>query len=75
MEVGDRVKVCSVDQGLINSLRNEELQLVQSMIGNIFAVTEIDEFGYATVEKQVYLSDNNILLQAVSLLPDEMDRQ
>ena len=70
---GDRVRVRSVDQALLSSLHDEELHLVQSMIGNIFEVIEIDRYGYAIVEKQINLSDGRMLSQTMSLSSSEME--
>lgn len=51
VNVGDSVRILSVDDSILNKLESDEKARVMSMIGEMFEVYEIDEYGQAWVEK------------------------
>lgn len=50
VRVGSRVRIVSVDPGLLSSLAEEEAGKVASMVGQVFEVYEVDDSGYAHVD-------------------------
>jgi hypothetical protein len=51
VHVGSRVRLLSLSGNWFDSLPNEEKKNVQSMIGEVFEVEEIDEYGQPWVRK------------------------
>ncbi len=51
VEVGSKVKVISVPDTLLNKIPENEVANLKSMIGKVFTVYEIDEWGGVWVEK------------------------
>jgi hypothetical protein len=51
VEVGSRVRLLSLSGDWFDSLPTEEKANVQSMIGEVFEVEEIDEYGQPWVRK------------------------
>jgi len=51
VNVGTRVRVLEIQPSLNRDLPPEEWQDPQSMVGEVFEVYEIDEYGSAWVEK------------------------
>lgn len=51
VEIGMHVRVLQVHPGLQEGLTHEEWTRLQSMVGEVLDVLDIDEFGNAWVEK------------------------
>lgn len=51
VNVGDSVRVISFEESILKNLTPEERNHVKSMVGGIFEVEEIDEYGCAWVTK------------------------
>ena len=51
VQVGDRVRLLGLSGNWLEELPAEEKQDVLSMIGAVFTVEEIDEYGYPWVQK------------------------
>jgi len=70
---GDSVRVLSIDQTVIEKLSNEEKQDVNSMLGEIFEVEEIDEYGSAWVTKWWDRGEGEKESHSLGLSPNEME--
>ena len=51
VRVGSRVRVLAVSEDLLGALSDDERAHVREMIGAVFEVDEIDEYGQAWVTK------------------------
>jgi hypothetical protein len=51
VKVGSRVRIVQLSESLMKSLPDSEIEDVGSMIGEVFEVTEIDEYGHPWVGK------------------------
>lgn len=51
VEVGTKVRLLSLSGQWLNDLPNEERNDVMSMVGEIFVIEEIDEYGHPWVRK------------------------
>jgi len=74
VSVGDRVRVVTVTQKTLEGLPLDEQDRVRSMIGEIFKVYEIDNWGYPWVEKWWDDGPGYKVSHSLSLLSDEMER-
>ena len=52
MRVGTRVRVIEIADSLRDRLASNEWSELQTMLGEVFEVYEVDEYGWAWVEKQ-----------------------
>jgi hypothetical protein len=73
VEVGARVRVVSVASSILDRLEASERERVLSMVGEIFDVYEIDEWGGAWVEKWWHESDDKASSHSLGLRPSEME--
>lgn len=74
VRVGSMVRVVSLSGEWFEKLPDDEKCAVQSMIGEVFAVEEIDEYGRPWVEKWWYEDDeNHCRSHSVALEPHEME--
>ncbi len=65
MRVGDRVRlVCLLSGNWLEELPSEEKSDVMSMIGEVFVVEEIDEYGSPWIRKSSH---------SIALASDEME--
>ena len=51
VSVGSRVRIVKLSESLLKSLPDNEIEDVRSMIGEVFEVTEIDQYGHPWVGK------------------------
>src|SRR5258708_22497388 len=72
--VGTRVRVLEVTQALRESVSPDEWDELQTMVGQVFEVYEIDEYDSAWVEKQ-WLTENGEYSHGhfLALDPHEME--
>ncbi len=69
---GDRVEVLSIDPTLLATIDPEEKSRLLSMIGDVFIVEEVNEYGYAMVEKWWRLGPDTSVSHSVALNQQEM---
>jgi len=70
VRLGDTVKVLAIDPSI--KLEKEELEKVNSMIGEEFEVDEIDEHGCAWVTKWWHTTENESEAHGISLTSQQM---
>lgn len=73
MVIGNRVRIVRLDQPEIVSLSKQEQEEIRSMIGKIFEVVEIDEYGSAWVSNEWNRDDGKIESHSSALGPDEIE--
>ena len=71
--VGSRVRLVELSERFLNSLPPEEVEDVRSMIGEVFNVYEIDEYGSPWVEKIWNHGNNKINSHSLALDANEME--
>ena len=71
--VGTRVRVLELPSFLKRDLPAEEWMDIQSMIGEVFEVYEIDEYGAAWVEKWWQVDDDGCHSHSLALAAHEME--
>ncbi len=71
--LGDKVRLLSVPKWLLDKLPEDEVKSIKSMIGEVFIVDEIDEYGGVWIEK--ILDDGNGMIHShsISLNSDEIE--
>jgi ferritin-like metal-binding protein YciE len=71
--VGARVKVISIDQSIMSELTEGEVRDINSMLGEVFEVYEIDEYGQAWVEKWWHLGEGKSYSHSLGLSSSELE--
>jgi len=72
--IGSRVRVLELSSNFLASLPPDEIEDVRSMIGEVFEVYEIDEYGSPWVEKIWNYPDNDqCSSHSLALATDEME--
>jgi len=71
--VGARVRVLEIPEALMRDVPADEQQDLQSMLGEVFAVYEIDDYGTAWVEKSWPADDGGQHSHSLGLDPHEME--
>ena len=74
VRVGTRVRVLEIAEALRDSLPPEEWPELQTMLGEVFEVYEIDEYGSAWVEKE-WLTDDGDVSHSHSLALDSHEME
>ena len=69
---GSRVRILSLASRWLDDLPPSERTDVLSMVGGVFAVAEVDDYGQAWVEK-VWLGNGGWRSHSVGLCSDEME--
>ncbi len=72
VEVGTRVRVVGLSGDWFDQLPPDERADVESMIGEIFSVEEIDEHGHPWVRKE-WSAEETYRSHFIALEPDEME--
>lgn len=67
--IGSRVRIVKLDQSPQRQLPADEWDEVATMIGEVFEVYDIDEFGSAWVERVWLRPDAGQMSQSVALAP------
>ena len=73
VRAGVKVRVISIDPGLIATLEPEEKPRVLSMIGEVLEVEEVTDSGYAMVEKGWRIGPDRLTFHTVALASTEME--
>src|SRR6266571_64723 len=71
--VGSRVRVLDISSSFLDSLPKNEIEDVRSMIGEVFQVYEIDEYGSSWVEKVWHYPGGKSMSHSVALSQAEME--
>lgn len=71
--VGARVKVLSIDQSIMSELTESEVRDINSMLGEIFEVYEIDKYRQAWVEKWWHLGEGKSYSHSLGLSSNELE--
>ena len=71
--LGTRVRVLEIAPSLKAVVPDNEWQELQEMLGQVFAVSEIDEWGQAWVEKWWNESEENSFCHSLRLDSHEME--
>jgi hypothetical protein len=71
--VGTRVRVLAITPSLERDLPADEWQDLKTMVGEVFEVYEIDEYGGAWVEKVWKEGDEELHSHSYSLASHEME--
>ena len=71
--LGDKVRVLSVPNWLLQRVPKDEVDNLKSMVGEIFIVDDIDEYGEVWIEKEWHLGGGKIQSHSLSLNPEEME--
>lgn len=67
------MRVVCISSSILDHLETPERERVLSMVGEIFEVYEIDEWGGAWVEKWWHESDDEASSHSLCLSPSEME--
>jgi hypothetical protein len=73
VRAGDRVKVLGFSEAFMKSLLPEDHARVSQMIGEVFAIEEIDDGGQAWVTKWWNLGGGDTDAHGIGLAPSEME--
>lgn len=73
VRVGDVVRVLKIADFLARELPEDEFARLESMVGELFAITEIDEWGGAWVELVVRQDADQVMTHGLMLASDEME--
>ncbi len=71
--VGSKVRVVQLARSFIDKLPDDEAENVRSMLGEVFEVYEIDEYGSPWVEKVWHLPGGKSNSHSVALASSEME--
>jgi hypothetical protein len=71
--VGTKVRVLKIEESLRRKLPADEVAQLDSMVGEVFEVFEIDEYGHPWVEKTWDAGDGHPFSHTILLEPDEME--
>jgi hypothetical protein len=72
--VGDIVRIVTLNPEFIADFPADERDLITSMIGNLFKIYGIDEFGQPWVMKEWHDDRGNPQTHVIALDPPEMER-
>ena len=70
---GDKVRLLKVPNWLLEKVSNDEAENLKSMIGEVFIVDEIDEYGGVWVEKLWKKGKGIVESHSLSLASGEME--
>ena len=71
--VGSMVRVLAIAEFLARDLPPDEFAHLQTMLGKVFPVTEIDRWGGAWVELEIPVDANHVQSHTLSLAANEME--
>lgn len=74
VNVGDSVRVVSFEASILRNLSPEEQRDVKSMVGEVFEIEEVDEFGCAWVTKWWDRGDGRSESHSLSLTSNDMEK-
>jgi hypothetical protein len=73
VRVGGRVRIIALTERFLQSLPSDEQAAVRSMVGCVFQVEEIDEYGHAWVTKWWTRAEGHAESHGIALSPSEME--
>jgi hypothetical protein len=73
LSVGTRVRVLEIAAYLKERLPSDEWARLQTMVGEVFEVSEIDEYGQAWVEKWFQSDEEGRYCHSLALESHEME--
>jgi hypothetical protein len=73
VRVGDAVRIVALDPTFMHALPQDEIADVRSMIGAIFKIEEIDDYGSAWVSKWWDRGENRSESHCIALAAVEME--
>jgi len=73
VRVGSRIRILKIAAFLQRDLPSDEWAELQSMVGEVFEVTEIDERGRALIEKLFDAPPGETRSREYAMEPDEME--
>lgn len=71
--VGDRVRLLTLSGDWFDKLPEDEKTNVESMIGEVFAVEEIDEYGHPWIYKDFPESEDRVRSHSIAVEPNEIE--
>ena len=71
--VGTRVRVLQITPSLKDRLPANEWQELETMVGQVFEVCQLDEYGWAWVEKWFESDADGRFCHRLALAADEME--
>ena len=72
IKVGNVVKILKIPEWLIHDLDTESAKIVKSCEGANMEITEIDEYGYAWVEKVSISTEENYQSNSFCMEPENL---
>jgi hypothetical protein len=72
--IGDIVRIVKLSQDFIENFPEQDRVLIETMIGQLFKIYGIDEFGQPWVSKEFHDEDGKLQSHIIALDPDEMER-
>ena len=73
VEIGTKVRVLEVADSVMRDLPPQERRDLMSMVGEVFEVYEIDQYGSAWVEKTWHAGDGEYRSHSLGLSAHEME--
>lgn len=73
VHVGSRVRVLKIAAWLAREIPADEFARLQSLVGTILPITEIDEWGAAWIEAEFPQTPDRIYTHDLALDSDEME--
>ena len=70
---GTAVRVLSIDSSVLSPLDDKERSRVNSMLGQVLEVYEVDQWGGAWVEQWWQEDNGNATSHSLALRPEEME--
>lgn len=74
IRLGSKVRLLSLSGDWLNKLSHAEKERVLSMVGDVFEVVEIDEYGHPVIQKSWREEQSGAYYQhSLALNPEEME--
>jgi hypothetical protein len=73
VRVGTRVRVVSLPTGVIDAVEGSEVERLSSMVGEVFEVGEVDEYGSAWVTKWWHAGPDKSDAHSLALSSENME--
>ena len=73
VRVGSKVRLLRLEKDFIESLPSDEIEDVSSMIGEVFEVYDIDEYGQPWIMKEWRIAEDQTMSHSLALSSNEME--
>ena len=70
--LGDLVRVLAVDDRILDSLPDDEIEALNAFIGSVFPIVHINRDGSAVVEKELRCGDE-VMGHCLAVFPDQFE--